>query len=192
VTFVHCGNSTMCIMPSWRCDGDPDCPDGTDELDCANRTNVSCDPGQFRCAAGNCIAGSWHCDGEKDCPDGSDEINCRTECRGNQFACDRICIPASWQCDGKSDCEDGTDEGPQCPSRPCRPHLFQCKSSGRCIPQKWVCDGEKDCPSGLGDEGSEDEGPQCGGVTHIPDCPPPAHLCTSGKLKILYHISTFS
>lgn len=54
------------------------------------------------------------------------------------------------------------------------------------FPKKWVCDGEKDCPSGLGDEGSEDEGPQCGGVAHIPDCPPPAHLCTSGKLAVLF------
>ncbi|XP_001985922.2 low-density lipoprotein receptor-related protein 1 isoform X2 [Drosophila grimshawi] len=182
--FEHCANSSLCIMPSFRCDGEPDCPDGTDEIGCGNLTRATCELDQFRCSNGHCIAGTWRCDGENDCMDdvgdnGSDELNCRSSCQVNQFRCDNGCIPSSWQCDGKSDCDDGTDEGPQCPNRPCRAHLFQCKSSGRCIPQKWVCDGELDCPSN-GDQGSEDEGPHCGGIAHIPDCQPPAFLCSSG------------
>ncbi|XP_030387623.1 low-density lipoprotein receptor-related protein 1 [Scaptodrosophila lebanonensis] len=191
--FIHCANSTACILPRFICDGESDCPEGTDELGCGDVSKTTCSMTQFRCGNGRCIDANWRCDGENDCNDmpgkagqpggeGSDEFGCRTACKMNEFHCDSGCIPSSWQCDGKQDCEDGSDEGPQCPNRPCRAHLFQCKSSGRCIPQKWVCDGEPDCP-GTPDQGQEDEGPHCGSgsVARIPDCPPPAFVCSNGQ-----------
>ena len=52
------------------CDGEPDCIDGEDELDCKPK---SCDSGQFRCSNGNCVPRDFRCDRVDDCGDGSDE-----------------------------------------------------------------------------------------------------------------------
>lgn len=66
-----------CIPATWRCDGENDCTDYSDEINCANRTcpdyQFSCGPPSFRC-----IYLSWLCDGDEDCSDGKDEKNCTT------------------------------------------------------------------------------------------------------------------
>ena len=36
----------QCVPESWICDGENDCPDGSDEIDCASKT--TCTPGDFR------------------------------------------------------------------------------------------------------------------------------------------------
>ena len=54
---------------NYRCDGDDDCRDKSDEKDCKK----TCSHGQFYCDNGKCIKGSFRCDKDNDCGDGSDE-----------------------------------------------------------------------------------------------------------------------
>ena len=68
-------SSGECIHKNLCCDGDPDCKDGSDEVNCPSRI---CRPDQFRCEDGNCIHGSRQCNGVRDCLDGSDEASCNS------------------------------------------------------------------------------------------------------------------
>ena len=68
-------DSRNCIPKAWRCDGEPDCLKGTDEVGCAERR--CSEIGKFNCSSGKCIDLKYKCDGDDDCGDGSDERNCR-------------------------------------------------------------------------------------------------------------------
>jgi len=88
----QCANQ-QCIPLVWRCDGDIDCHDNSDEQNCTSadaerRAKLSppgvvrppptlCADNQFRCVTSReCINKAWYCDGEDDCLDSSDEANC--------------------------------------------------------------------------------------------------------------------
>ncbi|XP_045484331.1 low-density lipoprotein receptor-related protein 1B [Pieris rapae] len=148
----HCGRG-RCIDGSLVCDGDADCPDGSDENasptgPCANMT---CDAEHYmQCDANRCIPKGWICDGFKDCRDGSDESGAwcaRVECGAAQFACarSRRCLPATWRCDGAPDCgpQDRSDEQ-NCESVECSSVMFKC-TNGACVPWEYYCDGHADC-----------------------------------------------
>ncbi|KAL3890541.1 hypothetical protein ACJMK2_002823, partial [Sinanodonta woodiana] len=64
-------SSEKCISHRYFCDGIPDCPGGTDELNCAN-----CTASEFECTNHKCIPASQRCDGIPQCGDKSDEYGC--------------------------------------------------------------------------------------------------------------------
>lgn len=72
-----CRNHIFCYRAEDRCDGDHQCIDKSDELNCDKYTCNS-ENGTFLCNNGRCVYEQWVCDGTNDCEDGSDEINCPT------------------------------------------------------------------------------------------------------------------
>uniref|UniRef100_A0A8D0H975 Low-density lipoprotein receptor-related protein 2 n=1 Tax=Sphenodon punctatus TaxID=8508 RepID=A0A8D0H975_SPHPU len=146
-TQFLCADSERCIPIWWKCDGQRDCRDGSDEpATCPHRY---CHVGQFQCNDGNCTSPHFLCNTLLDCPDRSDEdpVLCANhQCETHQWQCaNRRCIPEAWQCDREDDCGDNSDEdSSHCASRTCPPSQFKC-DNGRCIPQSWKCDVDDDC-----------------------------------------------
>uniref|UniRef100_A0A8B9LU25 Low-density lipoprotein receptor-related protein 2 n=1 Tax=Astyanax mexicanus TaxID=7994 RepID=A0A8B9LU25_ASTMX len=149
----RCDNH-QCIPLRWKCDGDNDCGDGSDERNCSPR---ACTESEYRCDNLHCIPDRWVCDHDNDCEDNSDERDCELRtCHPGYFQCDSgHCVAERFKCDGNADCLDFTDEM-SCPTRYpngtyCPPFLFECKNHV-CVQQHWRCDGDDDCGDGSDEE----------------------------------------
>ncbi|XP_034941871.1 sortilin-related receptor-like [Chelonus insularis] len=139
-----------CVPEIWKCDGDNDCGDNSDELQCKKAT---CSPTNFECDGEKCIPRFWVCDLDADCRDGRDELNCTySNCTESQFRCDNgRCIPKRWYCDDEDDCRDGSDERNCSKSTlfsTCKSDEIACEPDHSCVPRTWQCDGENDCDDG--------------------------------------------
>uniref|UniRef100_A0A8C4S7B1 Low density lipoprotein receptor-related protein 8, apolipoprotein e receptor n=1 Tax=Erpetoichthys calabaricus TaxID=27687 RepID=A0A8C4S7B1_ERPCA len=174
-TDFACRNG-QCVPARWRCDGEAECSDGSDEAEttCSRQT---CPPEKFNCGgpSNKCISLSWRCDGETDCENSTDEAGC--PCPSGEFQCrNKKCIATIFVCDGDDDCGDSSDEE-RCSLPTCAPHEFQCNNSV-CIPELWSCDGDPDCAD-KSDESIE----HCGHKTEParPSCASSEFQCANGE-----------
>lgn len=154
----------MCVGAGERCDGVPQCPDGSDETGCWTPTQECA----LRCdAATRCIPKSWVCDGHADCLDHTDEQGCG-ETLGLDGTSFWDCLLHRWMHQVSSGsrsrhCPGQPAEGMRTvpPAQPwplptvlkeCGPAEFACRS-GQCVALALHCDGDHDCQDGSDEEG---------------------------------------
>ncbi|XP_070533559.1 uncharacterized protein [Ptychodera flava] len=142
----------LCIPFLFTCDGDNDCSNGLDELNC--NACLLLEYNSYTCSNGSCVSFGKVCDGVKDCIDGSDETDCDQDCLGYyHYMCPAAvgeipkCTIRGQLCDGIEDCPGGHDEqgcSPACPS-----HELWCGNT-TCVDRfTSLCDGIVDCADAL-------------------------------------------
>jgi len=141
-----------CIPKTSWWDGNIDCDDGQDELNCLFY-DTSCQYGKIACPrVKKCIDLHQVCDRRNDRGNNKDEEKCTrnsaTSCPLALFTCPNSDkrISQSLICDGNNDCGNNEDEL-DCRDKADRDKFlkFVCFKAGKVISKSWLCDGLDDC-----------------------------------------------
>ncbi|KAL6097716.1 malrd1 [Pungitius sinensis] len=137
----RCSYSYQCIPGSWRCDGEPDCADRSDEDSCPTAVPGTlppqgrCPAAHFQCLNDTCLPSVLRCDGVPDCPAGEDENRCPLlPCALGELVCESWpgCIPLQKRCDASADCLPFDSDESSCHDCPPR----YCLERGSCLVEK--------------------------------------------------------
>nr|CAD2136446.1 unnamed protein product [Meloidogyne enterolobii] len=156
--FACTAQPYIVVSKNRRCDGHPDCEDGSDEIDCHEcQTTLSCPASTINKNSKRriCLVGNHLCDEYKHCPGSEDEtLYCnRKECSVDEYRCKDVdmCIPNNAICDGENHCPFGDDEQ-NC--KECNGEAKMCGNAKEriCLAKRYLCDGFVDCHIDASDE----------------------------------------
>ncbi|XP_053638851.2 low-density lipoprotein receptor-related protein 1B-like isoform X3 [Cherax quadricarinatus] len=153
--MIFCGADNSCYQREWKCDGIPDCSDGSDEENCRGNQAVGRDD------LSSVLKKTLRplTPQSTTTPTSLPTTTPIEECETFMFRCvaGGRCIPSQWRCDSELDCGDGSDEDGcnvttsppnESPLTLCPDNQFKCLQEDLCIPDFLTCDGKNDCTDG--------------------------------------------